>query len=265
MKAIRYSVLIMILLLTTFLPIQLHAEDAFKKARENSGIGLDELDKKLTLFFFDAVTGVPIQKANFTLEGSSGVTDSSGKVTVDFPKADKPEVTLYGSFEKTGYITTKIPIHLLVGTVFINRYSISPVLTPGQICIVLDWGNVPPDLDAHFFKPGSYHISFRDMHNFEDKALLDHDATNGKGPETITINRIDPVGVYTYYVYDYTNKDNKAGSQFKQSNAHVMVFGDNRLLKSYEVPSGKGHYWIVFDIKDGTFIDRMEMTDKKPE
>lgn len=265
MNPIRLSVFAFTVLALSTMPAESLSGDKFQQARENSMIGLDELDNKLTFLFYDAVTGKPIEGAKFSLQGSSGVTDSTGKVTVKFPMADKTDVIVNGSFEKSGYIPSKIPVHLLVGTVFINRYSISPTLPPGKIRIVLDWEKDPPDLDAHLIKAGQYHISFRDSHNYEELASLDHDATDGRGPETITINKVDPAGVYTFLVHDYTHKDTKGFSQFKQSGAHVMVFGENSLMKSYEVPAGKGLVWAVFDIKNGRLVDRMEIIDKMPE
>jgi hypothetical protein len=261
MKTIRALSVLLVVLALAVVPVTLHSEDKFKTVRENSGINDDELGRKLTLYFYDALTGNPIKGASFALEGSSGVTDSDGKVVVKFPAVEGPDVMLYGLFEKDRYVPSKVPVHVMVGSVFNHRYSISPALPPGRIRIVLDWGKQPPDLDSHLVKHGKYHISFRDMRKFEDQALLDRDDVDGEGPETITVNSLDPSAAYTYFVHDYTHKDATGFGDFRASKARVMVFGENTLLKSYEVSSGKGRVWVVFEIKNGALVDVSRMAD----
>ncbi len=49
--------------------------------------------------------------------------------------------------------------------IFDVHYSISPTLPADNLRVVLDWGDEPQDLDAHFVKRGGYHVSYHDSHD----------------------------------------------------------------------------------------------------
>jgi hypothetical protein len=227
----------------------------FEKSRQSSSTAFDEIDKKLSLYFYDAVTGKPIQGASFEMNGEKGVTDIKGKVSIPFPQVDEHEKMMYGMFSKKGYILSKIEVRFLVGTVFLHRYSISPKLDPGKMRIVLDWSEKPADLDAHLIKKDNgvekYHISYRDMKSYEDKVILDRDDRDGFGPETITILEVDTNGTYSYLVHDYTHRNNKGSDGLQKSRARVMLFGDDKLIDTFYVPQKTGNLWEVFSYKNG--------------
>lgn len=60
-----------------------------KTVLEKARASHDEVEGKLTLFFRDALTGLPIPGAKVKLEGDSEKTDKDGSVTFAFP--DLPE------------------------------------------------------------------------------------------------------------------------------------------------------------------------------
>ena len=102
------------------------------------------------------------------------------------------------------YTYTNAEVTVVPGQVSTNTCSMSPILTPGSMRLILNWGANPRDLDAHLLTPSiegqSYHISYQtgnrgNLTNYPF-AALDHDATNGFGPETITINQFFP-GTYS--------------------------------------------------------------------
>ncbi len=237
-------------------------DKAKKRIGEDRGFGFDELEGKLSLRFYDAVTGKPIAGAKATLDNRTSTSDPGGKVSFPFPRLGREEGYVDLLFEKKGYVRTVIKIHILLDSVFINRYSISPTLPPGRYRITVDWTSSPPDLDAHLVKRGRYHISYRDKKKFEDLAWLDRDDTNGEGPETITISRLDPKGHYAYYVHDYTHRAEADFSTFDKSRAHVMIFSDTGLVRSFEVPSGKGRAWKVFEIAEGQVLPGSAIVDR---
>ena len=69
---------------------------------------------------------------------------------------------------------------VIAGTIFWNRFTVSPNIEMGSIRIVLDWDKKPKDLDAHFVKEGDYHISYHNMKVSDDgSARLDRDDQNG--------------------------------------------------------------------------------------
>jgi len=232
-----------------------------RKLKENTDVAFDELGGRLTLFFYDAVSGAPISGGQATFEGVTAATEFDGRVSFDFPQVPDLEGYRPLVFQKPGYITSTIRVHVIAQSVYIHRYSISPSLPPGRYRVVLDWGKEPKDLDAHLVKHDRYHISYRDMKKFEDQAWLDRDDTDGEGPETITIQALDPEGHYTFMVHDYTNRDVASFGAFKQSKAHVMIFNDRQMVKSFEVPTGAGRVWKVFEIRNAQIVDDSRIID----
>jgi hypothetical protein len=234
----------------------------FDRTKENADFNFDELSGKLSLRFYDAVSGKPIPNAKLTLRGRTEISDQGGKVSFPFPKIVREEGIEKVHFEKKGYVTCDVEIHILLNSVFIHRYSISPSLPPGRYRITVDWADNPKDLDAHLIKRGRYHISFRDMKKYEDLAWLDRDDIDGEGPETVTVSRLDPNGHYVYYVHDYTHRADANFSGLEKSKAHVMVFNDNGVVESFRVSGGKGRVWRVFEIKDGSIVKNSGIVDR---
>lgn len=240
------SVLVIIF---SFLFISADMESALK---EKSKASFDEMNEKLTLFFKDALTGKGIPGASFELDGESGVTNADGMVTIPFAGFSEMEKIFIGIFEKEGYITSKIEVRVAAGGVFNNHYSISPKLT-GKLRIIIDWGKKPEDLDAHFVKKNTYHISYRDMKSYEDQVVLDRDERNGLGPETVTVMKLDDAGSYAYFVHDYTNREKKNSDALGKSRAHVTVYNNSQIIYNYYIKEGKGTIWKVFSIENGVF------------
>ena len=214
----------------------------------------EELDSgNLTLRFFNAVNGSPIAGGEATIEKiGTYLTDDEGKVVFTPPAEDG---ILKVSFQSDGYIPTEFPIEIMAGTLFFNRFSISPMMDIKFVRIVVDWEKEPRDLDAHFVKSGSngYHISFRNMRVLADgTGMLDIDAMQGYGPETITVNEVSTASSYEYFIHDYSNQNNKNSKGLSDSKATVKVYGEGRLLKVLQVPRKKeGTVWKVFKIEQG--------------
>ncbi len=220
-----------------------------------------ELDEELVLRFFDAVTGQPLSNAQVSFEGSRSQTDSLGAARFPMPRnlpagdhKSKATVT------KEGYMPAEIPITFMAGSLWHNRFSISPKVGAQQFRIVLDWGEKPRDLDAHLLKKDMdnksvYHISFHHMKRHEDDALLDRDDKDGEGPETITINDLDSSANYTYFIHDYSNKKSTRSTNLSESRAHVSIYSTRGLVRSFTVPYDEiGVVWEVFEIKQGQII-----------
>lgn len=227
-----------------------------KKFRGNPDDGFAELDKKFTLRFYDAVTGKPISGATVHFEGKEGRTNGEGAVRFTFPDDLRPgEEKRYGRFERSGYVNAKVPILFQVGTIFFNRFSVSPMIPIGYVRVVLDWGKAPKDLDAHLEKAGDYHISFRKTKNYKELAWLDRDDMNGFGPETITVKKIDSRGTYRFFIHNWTDKSKKGSSSLSDSKAHVRVYTRKGLKQSFSVPgNSSGTYWHVFDVRKGQIV-----------
>ena len=143
----------------------------------------------------------------------------------------------------------------MAGTLFNNRFSISPALSPERLRVVLDWGSSPADLDAHLLKhkrgKERFHISYRYKKSWRDVARLDRDDTDGFGPETITVDRVDARGEYTFVVDDYTHHHQPHRANFHDARANVQLYMDGKLKAQFRAPPGRGNLWRVFTLHDG--------------
>ena len=223
-----------------------------KRLMQNADDAFAALNEQLTLRFLDAVTGKPIPGASVTFEGEQQRTDAEGAVTFDEPGDLGDDDTRVALFEHPKYVKSAAQVRFMMGKIFFNRYSISPALPPGRIRVVLDWNATPRDLDAHLEKKGVYHLSFRQKKNYKDIAWLDRDDQDGFGPETVTVEKLDPKARYSYVVHDFTNRTNPSSTKLGSSRAHVRIYTTEGILKTFVAPSGaKGSTWHVFDVIKG--------------
>jgi hypothetical protein len=228
---------------------QVKFKDKFDDAFE------EEENQYLTLRFFNALTGNPINEASITINKMGEFeTDAEGKARFPVPEEDG---ILLVRFECPKFISSNFKIEVIAGTLFFNRFSVSPVLDLKDIRIILDWEESPKDLDAHFVKENSYHISYHHTHVLSDgSGRLDRDDMDGYGPETITVRNIDDLTTYEYLVYDYSNKATTGSSALSKSKAMVKVYGQGHLLYMFHIPqASKGNKWSVFKIIEGQFIE----------
>jgi hypothetical protein len=219
----------------------------------------EEENQNLTLRFFNALNGDPINGATVTV-GEIGEYTSDAEGKVRFPAPEEDGIILV-HFECPKFITCDFKIEVIAGTLFFNRFSVSPMLDLTYVRIVLDWDQAPGDLDAHFVKDNSYHISFRNTQVLADgSAGLDRDDMDGYGPETITVKNVDDLGLYEFLVHDWTDKDNPNSTNLSSSKATVKVYGEGRLLYVFQIPDGAtGNIWSVFQIQQGQFVETNEV------
>ncbi len=106
----------------------------------------DELDhQNLTLRFFNALTGAGIPGATVTINNVEYNSDEEGKV--QFPAPDSDGIYPV-AFRAPKYVPVDFTVEIMAGTLFFNRFSISPLLDVKFLRVVLDWDAAPPDLDA---------------------------------------------------------------------------------------------------------------------
>lgn len=155
------------------------------------------------------------------------------------------------------YYKTYFNIKILGGVVISNQNAtVSNSLDGGQLRIVLEWGELPTDLDSHLIGPtssgGTFHIYYRDKVYSENGTIiadLDLDDVTSYGPETTTI--YNPVeGEYTFYVYNYSGSPSMS-----ESGASIKVYsGDaNEPKYVFNIPTDQtGRYWTVFTYNSKT-------------
>lgn len=253
MKKIRTVLLLLTLLCTQSIYAQ---EDHMRKLMQDQMTEMEE--GKLTLRFINAVDGNAVSDAEVHIDDLGEYkTDRQGRVLFKIP-----DDGIYSmGFEKSGFIPADLKFEVIKGTIFYNRFSVSPVVDVGTIRIVLDWDRKPEDLDAHLLKRGSYHISYHNMRTSADaKATLDRDDRDSWGPETITVKDIDENAEYEYYVKDYTNRDHDNSKALSKSKARVKVYDEEGLINEFMITEKqKGNTWLLFTIKNGKLIPRDEV------
>ena len=230
------------------------AQCSFSQIQSKSDDVFEELETgNLTLRFFNAMNGQPVQNGTVIIEKiGEYITDEEGKVIFPAPEEDGVLTVL---FHAKDYVPTEFPIEIMAGTLFFNRISISPMMDIKFLRVVVDWDKEPRDLDAHFVRRGSdgYHISFRNMKVLADgTGMLDIDAMQGYGPETITLKEVSTQASYEYFVHDYSHQNERNSKSLSDSKATVKVYGNGRLLNLFQVPRKKeGTVWKVFEIVNG--------------
>lgn len=167
-----------------------------------------------------------------------------GDYDVIFEKENYIEVT-----ERARFMTQEFP------------YRIDPAMTAllkkMQYRIVVSWGNMPPDMDAHLTGPmpdtgGKFHISYNNMKSYADRHTLDVDDRDGFGPETITVTRLDP-GTYRFSVHDYTNRNAESSRKMSYSGLAVLLYRESELVNTFRIQEGaEGNLWQVFEINGDT-------------
>ena len=223
---------------------------------EDSDDAFAELSGNITLRFTDALTGKSVSGADVSFNGDTASTGRDGSVQFGIPKGLGPaEKMMEATFSKSGYVTTQVKLRFMAGSLFANRISVTPTLPPGKVRIVLDWEADPPDFDAHLVKEGGWHISFREMQKFEDKAFLDRDDMDGNGPETITVSKFDANATYRFFVHDFTNRGNAKSDGLSRGRPRVRIYTERGLWDAFDAPTTlKGDRWEVFSIARGQIV-----------
>lgn len=173
-------------------------------------------------------------------QSASASTNVDGRATVNSSSTNGADNLLI--IKKSGYSTlvAKCPCDGMT-------YALSPVLKDlNSMRIVLNWGQSPLDLDSH--------LSYRNQHVYWDNkqgqdANLDVDDTDSYGPETVTIDKRLDGQYYVYSVHDYSDRAQPNTTNLSNSQAKVMVYAGESLIRSYYIPTGlTGNLWTVFRI-----------------
>jgi hypothetical protein len=151
---------------------------------------------------------------------------------------------------------------------------LSPDLTGNEVArIVLDWGENPRDLDAHFLREGATgypnpaHVFFQQRTgrnpNGDVFAVLDVDHQNSEGYETVTVFDT-ALGKFEYYVHRYAGQGALGGSA-----ARVEAFTKGCQRRVYSVPTDCNRtVWAVTHLRiaPGTvdFNDQQKCDDGTP-
>ena len=223
----------------------------------------------------DAVSNSGV--SDVTLSARSGLNTTSGTIVKTATSDSSGNYSLNSisagwytvETSKSGYMAaTNFNVYSCGDNVTSQDATITTTLSSGSMRIILSW-NTNKDLDSHLTGPdsasGKFHVyygqprfhldsnSYSTSGSSSDNVTQDVDSLKGNGtcsdcgPETITISTVRG-GNYRYYVHNYTNKGTNNKRLFK-SGASVTVYysGLSNNPTTFNVPSGNGDLWTVFD------------------
>lgn len=188
-------------------------------------------------------------------------TDTNGDYKLELPLGNYSL-----QISKDGYVTGCVNIIVKGSDTPEQNGELTPLYYEGEgiLRVVLTWGKEPEDLDSHMLGPvrdadsdSRFHVYFshKDYYDNSDRIVnLDLDDTTSYGPETVTVYQLNESGIYSYYVYDYTNGDEDVSDHMGlESRAKVKVYDEGTLVSTFNVPYGEGGTcWHVFDYDAAT-------------
>lgn len=171
---------------------------------------------------------------------AGGLTDGSGQFRLNTEMADDSSTTL--TLKKHGLVVIEAPCPCNGKT-----YAMQPLKQNFDgLRIVLTWEADGLDLDARLIYPGK-NLYFETLKGPDTS--LDVDATQGHGPEVITLEKKHAGESYVYAVHDFTHSNVTRAHQLSLSQAKVELFLGNKLIRTYKVPRQRvGNLWTVFRI-----------------
>lgn len=178
--------------------------------------------------------------------------------------------TYTGEIASEGGATNYYSAICVSGTVKHDQNAtVVPTWGVGETRIILEWGNMPLDLDSRMTGPveasdSRFEINFDNnvYYQSQDRKMADLqiDVTGGYGPETITIYRqLD--GVYRYFVHNYSGNPSMS-----MSDVRVKVYKGSKLVNTFSAPANReGLYWVVFEMNGENIKPINTVTNTKPE
>ncbi len=225
----------------------------------------------------DAITKMGLPGVFVSIAGRSAVTDAAGRYRIESiptnvilanfsgePRSGKTPLlvhftdlssiasyTLVATAE--GYMGTEFNLSFVEGETKTKSFSMTPIIEPGEMRLVLNWGAQPRDLDLHLRTPNveghAHEIYWDNRGNISNPpyVYLDADHQEGYGPETITISKLHP-GTYRCFVENYSTIP-----ALNASRAEVQIYTADGLLQTVTAPTaGEGLFWYVCDLDGAT-------------
>jgi hypothetical protein len=228
-------------------------------------------------FVADASTGKGMLGVNITSECPfdtySGTTEFMEKGSEFSKYMIKNGVTgpegyrCYLTYAQAGYVPLRFRILIQAEEtqgIFRHAVLMPSLPTPPAYRIVLQYGNMPADIDAHLqvFADGqstpvdvsghrgevaNFEYTKKGSKDAQPFVTLDVNANQGYGPQTHSIHQ-PQVGSYGYYVknYDHHFTNNE---KFHESDARVFVYKGNELTHRFAIRNAQGapaKFWHVF-------------------
>jgi len=221
----------------------------------------------ITVMAYAGINAGPTPKRPSVTPNFTVSTDAGGIFTIS--SAPAGVYTLL--FSGTGYSDAISGANSVGGTTKTTKdVLLPPAAVGGGLYIILTWGlcgqtNVPCDLDAHLTGPKVapdtgrfqvFHGSLRYALAPDTIAALDVDDVSGPGPEIIGLRPSAGVGLYHFYVHNFSGAAAPTSKALADSAAaRVDVYQDSHLIGTFFPPAGAaGTLWRVFDYDGARLI-----------
>ena len=202
----------------------------------------------------NAINGSLVSDVIVNINNSETITDANGYYII-YTNLEPGEYMVNGSSNSFCPYNGSFQIldDFSLDSITFN-FSLSPIPEAGETRMVLNWGELPSDLDSHLKTPPiegqNYHIYYgnRGSSDSAPYATLDYDVVTGYGPETMTIKQSFS-GNYIYYINQFSSS-----GTLSESNASVQIYNSPDCSgETIYIPNqGEGRYWYVCNIDGET-------------
>ncbi len=247
---------IKLLITISLLSLTLQANSCWNLS-DNKQENFSELESSILFSFKDAKDCTPLADTQVKLFGQTFTTDTKGEVALPPPPSEVVfEDILKAS--KDGYMALSQKVRAEVGTFSTTRFLLSKEIPLTSARVVLSWGEYPKDLDLHI-KSSEFHISYRNKAVADRFATLDRDSTQGFGPETITLAKLDKKKTYDIFVHHYSNDKDPL------KNGNLAIYANGKMAKNIQISGEKtkGKCIKVASIKNNTIEEVNVVADEK--
>jgi hypothetical protein len=221
----------------------------------------------------DAVSGQPVEGVSLTLQrGWNAPPGSRSEDSVTTDRDGHFEVlgsyagayTIY-SAPNNGYAGTRFPIFLSDHNTSVTG-AISTLLESHRVRASLLWGGNPANLDLHMTYPdpedniGRYHLWSGEPawptvgDNYGKDSLVELEAHDGEGPETLAVYVRPGVGLVQLTVLDPGREDEPEATTLAGSEAVLQVWYGDDTPRYFQVdPLTVGNWWRPVEIQVGQY------------
>jgi hypothetical protein len=195
--------------------------------------------------------GNPLAFARINAYGSDYIGSSSviGDITGQFSIPVRMNSSVLISAIGLGQSQTQTVITTDQATTLLTCLT----LAPDTATVKLTWGELPGDLDSHFYGPdgndGIFHIYFgHDSAQISSTVIaLDVDDITSFGPEIVTIPNFPVPGTYSYYVHNYSG-DTRGTIRQSPARVELRLDGITTVFSPTTATGSDSENWHVFDL-----------------
>lgn len=213
--------------------------------KDRAQLDMNELEGNLAFSIKDAITCKPIVGVSMVIGDSTFSSNTQGTIIIQAP-SEIMDASIPITIKSNGYMTLKNNMIIEAGIVKNTLYLMSKVLSKDKVRFVLSWADEPADLDLHITGK-DFHVSHKNMGNYQNLVILDVDTDDGYGPETITVNKKNAKDTYRLFVHRYSNEH----MTYIDQQVQVSVYYGGRLDRVISLPKTKRKTVEVLRLKNG--------------